>query len=1804
MIKTISKKIGIRLFLEGIESPVISVSVTSAMNTPASAHIIVPDNDSAFRILPRTVVHVFFYVGTNSTYFPTDSNYGKAPSARRSSSKQYKLMFSGEIFSVFHSKSSHGQRNLTFMCMDFSNILDTTYTYQVGFSQSSGILGTGAAANAQFMSANTINNNPFDDLINSPQMVISEMVTRQASHPTHNQRKSALGGLLKILELLLGIQGSSMGINIWTTIHERRVRLMDQIASDDGDVAEKLFTDSVFQQWVTNSIGQSNPAMSFREIVMMIMQYIFYGMTPVPCAAYFSPKGVDKKTGKKLTGRERPVYPVDTQISGTLPKNTHKYFSDRSLGPKGEIADARRTDVDVLNTAILLCQELEKDVASKVPWVGNKKLSGPRITDTWRSESERIALYGYDKHGNLRGATSPHTLGIAADIAWTVYPQWAAEGLSIKVGNICMSTSAKGLRGYLASASSNNLAELAVLKSTPLYLSGQVTDGTDKKQVNKMRIINKALTRRSTSSYHMDVLKALNSKLKDGITEARIVDAVCNTGNTKYNGTYYMPQQRAAKLAATDFFYLHHCKKKKLQHQWWRGIHTAFMVTASGGIFDTTHNTKKLNPFSSNYKPAMNPEQVMKRWGVSPADYADDFAFLRCFSRDWYDTHAMVQNDALAKWMHIRAVCLWKLLKRKKIKEDHPIFKNNIKGKSWDLSKFDWDTCTFGQVYMHAGGEVNYTDTAGNLVKYKNYAPWIDLDFHAALCAMESFVLSAWITGYKEMGKKIGPVTKALGLEGRIVWGGRPTFDVGFDCNLLKYFGMGNDVVHIQKSKKKNIKKSAAKPTAQGLIESKVTKKSERERLVHHIMRPDIWMCAPPKCNVIFPSDISTINVSREMMRQTSRVFLLTFNEIYGQDAIFNNHFFAPQFADPDAQNIEAIAFGNATNSVLYPHEVHSGIVPKVERLSEVAFYSRTVSTELQEGEDVGFIKSEQITQSDLDGITTEAEYASTIEAKVGGGGGENFKNTVHTYAGRVAHFTLLKHRFMSTRLTLNCKFLPRIVGGLPCLVIGRTKHEEGGYSDNYNWLGMIENVSHTASSQGGNTSISISHARVAGQGDDTIDELMQNVSDTNNQLFTITDQSITRLREASSAIVEFDGIRITDKPTTVDEAFVSFMMDNWEKYVISPFAQTPAGVKPMYPESQSVPSLSPSSTNRRLNNDRIANVGIRTQLASYTAGGSTLSAPAPNLKAIAMHVWKTRQEFPDGLFDPASYSDSAQVFKGGNIKEGIGDTAVDSPFKTYATAIREDEYDRAVFHYMPKLCFGIVEMYYVGYTGAGSYNFNAWTGGYIAELETLGHRTTPVPAQGTPSTVYYDGNGTKRYRHWSDPSAMAASIQQGARMQEYTAAVASVIDSTAVFKAEFNLAWSLASSYTADGDRADSYLDLEEPYINHPIAVKGRTGSGGYRNMPWHNILISRLLNMEGKYAQPFPYRGIYREEKATEAYFKVVDEAAASMTLKITEDMLKAAASFQIDVKGVQKTITEITPKPGTSIADYYFITYTQKVTASTPSEPLTIDDVISQLPTELPWTQKGIKAAKGTTVISRADAPRIKILIEKDDTGGGDLNLRTVPMSATIKIQIPVMLPCGAYQVRMGVPVGATATSSTDVLPLEEALMPPWFSDDYFNENIGKLYRGWVGCDSIIDDVAAPEKGVTSKSIKQAIEKIESIWNAASFDDQDAIAETYGKRNHATVADVLGNIADQKDKSGPHLTGGFHSAAVGDFSQLEYLDLVGVNLSNNSGQGSFTLDMKSANLSASKIDPRVSRRKMVEYYIKSVTGRGKRG
>lgn len=221
---------------------------------------------------------------------------------------------------------------------------------------------------------------------------------------------------------------------------------------------------------------------------------------------------------------------------------------------------------------------------------------------------------------------------------------------------------------------------------------------------------------------------------------------------------------------------------------------------------------------------------------------------------------------------------------------------------------------------------------------------------------------------------------------------------------------------------------------------------STRERLVTQIFRPDIWFAAPPLCNIVFPEEYSAFSYTRQHMREVTRLQLDTFDQLIddgAQNSVLKQVYFAPVFSEESGkESLSEGGIGSASKALIYDHELMSGIIPRIERISDLSFFS--VSG-----------------QADVD----LAQQTEDVVARA------------TAYGAQAAAFNFFRHRYAARSISLGGRFLPRLVPGLPIVVVSRPVDVAGVAPTHF--LGMLVSITHTITQgEGGTTSMNVAYAR------------------------------------------------------------------------------------------------------------------------------------------------------------------------------------------------------------------------------------------------------------------------------------------------------------------------------------------------------------------------------------------------------------------------------------------------------------------------------------------------------------------------------------------------------------------------------------------------------------------------------------------------------------------------------------------------------------------------------------------------------
>lgn len=293
----VGKPLHLRLFLEGEEVPVISAQISINTSAPATAAIQVLPLDSALDLLPRTMVHLFFLdtkVDKGEPLLLKDGTH----------SGTYRLLFSGEFVSFAYSQTP-SSRGLVLQCMDFSNYWDSVNVMAISYGPNGNAFTNDGSVNGASLGM-------FTDIPGDS--AAEHLVTWVRSHPV-TQGLTGVGGLaggvIHIMEAMGGVPGHFKGVNDFYTVAELRCRLLNQItAEEDDNTASRVLAVVVFKEWLKNGIEQAGGNITFRDVMKLLFQYIYYEFVPNP-----APKFDDSSTNK-IQATQDSALEADPKIGG------------------------------------------------------------------------------------------------------------------------------------------------------------------------------------------------------------------------------------------------------------------------------------------------------------------------------------------------------------------------------------------------------------------------------------------------------------------------------------------------------------------------------------------------------------------------------------------------------------------------------------------------------------------------------------------------------------------------------------------------------------------------------------------------------------------------------------------------------------------------------------------------------------------------------------------------------------------------------------------------------------------------------------------------------------------------------------------------------------------------------------------------------------------------------------------------------------------------------------------------------------------------------------------------------------------------------------------------------------------------------------------------------------------------------------------------------------------------------------------------------------------------------------------------
>jgi hypothetical protein len=267
---------------------------------------------------------------------------------------------------------------------------------------------------------------------------------------------------------------------------------------------------------------------------------------------------------------------------------------------------------------------------------------------------------------------------------------------------------------------------------------------------------------------------------------------------------------------------------------------------------------------------------------------------------------------------------------------------------------------------------------------------------------------------------------------------------------------------------------------------------TKRERLHNQIFRPDVWFVAPPKCNVLFPDDYLSFQYARNFFQEITRMNLTTSMSLIGSNRLTNSRHVAPNI--PDVTGEHTLESAKKGVRLILPHEVYTGILPSYEFTTTMHVYAasssqkRAIRDQLKLiQEQIKYLNEQKATlkRADSTNTTGKSETIRRYQSKIDEleGRASSLEAGGIPFIQRAVNFLFFKKRFAARSMQVNAQFTDRLVAGFPCVVLDRPPTIEIDHPNHF--IGMIAAMNHSATMDGGATSVTFSQARQHSDNDD-----------------------------------------------------------------------------------------------------------------------------------------------------------------------------------------------------------------------------------------------------------------------------------------------------------------------------------------------------------------------------------------------------------------------------------------------------------------------------------------------------------------------------------------------------------------------------------------------------------------------------------------------------------------------------------------------------------------------------------------------
>jgi hypothetical protein len=351
-------------------------------------------HDTLFQIRPRTQV-LIFYLSPVGSADPEELDPRRTDATAL---RHWKLLFAGETYTGGENLSG-GSRSHNISARGHIGGLAREFLFTTTYSAAGGGAdATVIADRSRFFGTLT---GMLDDIVNDPATVVENAYTEKTNlHPVTKSVSGPLAGLMTLIEWQFGVHGAFAGANDFATLWARISRVQDQIVSDNGAAATKLFGETVFTKWLRNNLSDLGKVVSLETVSNLVLEFIQYQMLPCP-VANFTPGSSAKPhivippppELPAASSSAVPVTAVSTGSSSTEIDLAVLNGADRSvLVGKGKIVGMTHTWIWYLSRLMTALKAAGRPAF---------------ITQGYRSPEDQAKIGNYH---------SPHQDGIAADL--------------------------------------------------------------------------------------------------------------------------------------------------------------------------------------------------------------------------------------------------------------------------------------------------------------------------------------------------------------------------------------------------------------------------------------------------------------------------------------------------------------------------------------------------------------------------------------------------------------------------------------------------------------------------------------------------------------------------------------------------------------------------------------------------------------------------------------------------------------------------------------------------------------------------------------------------------------------------------------------------------------------------------------------------------------------------------------------------------------------------------------------------------------------------------------------------------------------------------------------------------------------------------------------------------------------------------------------------------------------------------------------------------------------------------------------